>query len=227
MKPDVEAALRRKLPAVFFDIAPFYRECEQRLQKHARWCQEAFKALGEKPTAEQRTDHARRVEENTARLLAWVQETALDIDRRHGDVPFSSVPFSYLYAPTGERGSDHETFVRWLHWERHGESWDATWVRDSQGDLTAWDAISRTGADVRKVMNKKAIKPFQGDPVHRGLLEIVITYEGEPLTDEERAACFDEYCACGKTHSADALRKQYSRLKKDLDAAPKGPGKSR
>jgi hypothetical protein len=225
MTPDIEAALRRKLPPVFFHVAPFYRECEQRLQRHVRQCQEGLKALGANPTTEQRAEYARHADENTAQLMTWVEQTARDIDHRHGDVPFNPVPFNYLYAPSGERGSDHETFVRWLHWERHGESMDATWVRDAQGDLTAWDAISRTGADVRKVMKKKAIKPFQGDPVHRGLLEIVMTYEREPLTGEERAACFDEYCACGKTHSADGLRKQYSRLKKDLRAL-KGRDKS-
>ena len=40
--------------------------------------------------------------------------------------------------------------------------------------------------------------------MHRQLLELLLAYEtGEPLTAEERAG---QYCACGKTYEADALK---------------------
>ena len=44
-----------------------------------------------------------------------------------------------------------------------------------------------------------------------------MTWEMTPLTADERAACFDAYCGCEVAeHDADALKKQFNRLKKDL-----------
>lgn len=37
------------------------------------------------------------------------------------------------------------------------------------------------------------------------------------LSGEELADCFDEVCACGRSHDADALKKQRSRVLKDLE----------
>jgi cytochrome b involved in lipid metabolism len=39
------------------------------------------------------------------------------------------------------------------------------------------------------------------------------------LTDEELADCFDEFCACGKAHDADALKKQRAHARKQLQLA--------
>jgi hypothetical protein len=37
------------------------------------------------------------------------------------------------------------------------------------------------------------------------------------LSSEELADCFEELCSCGKFHDADALKKQRSRVLKDLE----------
>lgn len=213
----VRAQLEAKLPPVFFEVAELKKKFEHRLQRLRQECEEGLKRLGDKPTDQQRIDYVRGIDVRSIQLVTWAEQALAEIDHRHRNVRFNPDPHKYLYSPTGERGDANETFFRWLHWERHGESLDVTRNRDSSGDLRAWDAIHRTGADLRRLLTRKEpIKPFQGDPVHRELHQLILTYEIEPLTDEERAACFDEYCACGKTHSADALKKQYSRLKKDL-----------
>lgn len=69
------------------------------------------------------------------------------------------------------------------------------------------------------VAKKGPIKRFQGDVVHRQLLEMLLCFETAPMTKEERADCADAFCACGKTHDPDALDKQRRRLKKQLQAS--------
>jgi hypothetical protein len=95
-----------------------------------------------------------------------------------------------------------------------------TATKDAQGDLDAWDKISRTERDFRVLaFGKGPMAPFQEDVVHRQLLQLVICYERERLTADELAQCFDEYCACGKeSHDADALRKMRDRYEAELKA---------
>ena len=154
----------------------------------------------------------RRFQERSEALLTWHGDQVADIDR---DVPHNRAAFSYLDAPAEPLAADPE-LVRYLHWMRHRESIGATRQRDAEGDMSAIDALARTAKDFRRIVHGQGpLKPFQGDTIHRQLLEILFCYEVEPLTAEERADCFDKYRACGKTHDADALKKQYARLKKD------------
>ncbi len=93
-------------------------------------------------------------------------------------------------------------------------------TKDAQGDLNAWDKISRTERDFRILAyGKGPIAPFQEDVVHRQLLELVISFESERLTAEELAECFDRYCACRKkAHDMDSLRKMRDRVEAELRA---------
>ena len=60
--------------------------------------------------------------------------------------------------------------------------------------------------------------------MHRQFLELVLCYEIEPLTADERADCADAFCACGGIHDPDALKKQLARLKLELNMRPeRGP----
>jgi hypothetical protein len=49
------------------------------------------------------------------------------------------------------------------------------------------------------------------------LLELGLHLGLKLLSAEELADCFDEVCPCGKTHNADALKKQRARVLKDLE----------
>ena len=124
-----------------------------------------------------------------------------EVSQRFGDVDYNPLPFGYLYTPTGARDDESHTFVRAHHWARHQESVDATIARDQMGDSKAWDDWHRTGADIRKLAHRKGpIKPFKVDLAHRDLLQLVMAYEVEPLTADERAECFDAFCGCGNIH---------------------------
>jgi hypothetical protein len=50
-------------------------------------------------------------------------------------------------------------------------------------------------------------------------MELGLNLGLDSLTDEELADCFDEMCPCGKDHDADALKKQRTRVRKQLQAA--------
>jgi hypothetical protein len=49
------------------------------------------------------------------------------------------------------------------------------------------------------------------------LLELGLHLGLKVLSAEELADCFDEACPCGKTHNADALKKQRARVLNDLE----------
>ena len=63
----------------------------------------------------------------------------------------------------------------------------------------------------------RALRPLREEEVTQ--LTTLHEPEASPLTAEERADCMDEFCACGGPHDADAVRKQYKRLRKQLEAA--------
>jgi len=148
--------------------------------------------------------------------------------RRYPDIPSNALADSYLYAPGPQPPDDAQAMFRYLHWMRHRESLDRTLQRQAEGDLTAVDAVARTQKDWLRITHQKGpLKAFKGDTVHRQLLGILIGLEIQPLTAEERADLFDEYCACGKAHDPDALKKQHRRLKRELEAALTAHGRGK
>ena len=146
------------------------------------------------------------------------EEKLVDINRRHTPIPYN--PIAYSYFTLDPPIPDLEGIREYIHFHRHGESLRATETKDAQGDLDAWDKISRTEKDFRVLaFGKGAIAPFQEDVVHRQLLQLVICYDRERLTADELAQCFDKYCACGRpNHDADALRKMRDRFEAELKA---------
>lgn len=128
--------------------------------------------------------------------------------------------YSYLEIRPGETPDEADNLFAYIHWSRHHESARATTARDQQGDIDAYRKLARTGEDFRRVTFKKGrIKPFQGDVIHRQLLELILCFENERLTAEELPECLDKYCVCGRIHDASAAIKQMRRLRKELEAS--------
>jgi hypothetical protein len=206
---------KKKLHSVFFELAELNQEFERRWAK----MQDAWKRERE---AARKADASKkitaRVAKETSQLEKWYEEKLADINRRHTPIPYN--PIAYSYFTLDPPISDLEGIRDYLHFHRHGESLRATETKDAQGDLDAWDKISRTERDFRILaFGKGTITPFQEDAVHRQLLQLVICYEHERLTAEELAQCFDKYCACGKeNHDTDALRKMRDRFEVELRA---------
>jgi hypothetical protein len=146
-----------------------------------------------------------------------------EIQKRHGpSTAFNKLAYSYFdfsnYPDTKE--DDLQWLFEYMHCERHGESLRKTSHAIGEGDIPALRRVHRTNEDQLRVFaGKGPIKKYQGDPVHRQFLELVLCFEISPLTEEERADCADDFCACGKTHDPDALDKQHRRLKKGLQAS--------
>jgi hypothetical protein len=168
-----------------------------------------------------------------AEVDRWMDERLIDIDKRYR--PFPSNPLAYSYLTLDPPSSIPQGIFDWLHFQRHGESNQATTMRDAQGDIEAWDKLSRTERDLRIVaFGKGPIDGFKCDLIHRQLLELAIAFENERLTADELAECFNTYCACGKEeHGADTVRKLRARLETELKtssdagATPAAPGPAR
>jgi hypothetical protein len=208
---------KKKLPPVFFEISNLNQQFEKRWSELQKQAKRELEAAGPKKPELQKEISDRFFGE-VGRLNRWFEEHLVDIDRRHAPVAYNPIAYNYLTLdpPT----SDSEGIREYLHFQRHGEALRITQTKDSEGDLEAWDKISRSERDIRILaFGEGPIAPFQGDVVHRQLLEIVIFYERERLIAEELAQCFDKYCACGKeNHDADALRKMRDRFETELQA---------
>jgi hypothetical protein len=218
---------RAKLHPVFFELADLNRQFEREWERAQRECKRELEALGSGAFAELRAKVIRDLQEKGNKLETRMTEKLVDINRRYGSFSYNPLAYSYLDLTSGQSISDDDHLAEYLHWLRHRESLQTTVDKDVQGDLKAYRKLARTGEDLRRVIHKKGqIKRFQGDIVHRQLLELILCYKLKPLTAEERAACVDYYCACGKTHDADALKRQAARLKKELQASVRPPATS-
>ena len=206
---------KKKLQPVFFEIANLNQQFEKRWAELQKQAKRELEAAGSKIPELQKELSARFFGE-VGKLDRWFEEHLVDINRRHAPVPYNAIAYNYLTLDPPV--SDSEGIREYLHFHRHGEALRVTQTKDAQGDLDAWDKISRTERDTRILaFGKGPIAPFQEDVVHRQLLQIVICYESERLTAEELAQCFDKYCACGKqNHDADALRKMRDRFEAEL-----------
>ena len=207
---------RDKMPPVFLEMAGFNQECE------AKWAETEDKGrrrLAELTADASPEDRQKVVDQNVVEsqgFLVWMEQAAAVIGQKFPIVAGNSLAYAYFSFPS------ERPFPEYLHWERHGESLQSATQRVQTGDVEALQQLHRTEEELFRVAHGKGpIPDFQGDAVHRQLLELIICFEPEdaPLTSEERADCMDAFCACGQPHDADAVRKQYKRLRKQLEAA--------
>lgn len=207
----------KKLYPVFFPLAELNREFERRWAKMQESWKQEKEAAARTGSTDRQNELAARVQRETKELSAWQDEQLLDIDRRFRPIPYNPIAYKYL---TLDPPISEEGIREYLHFHRHGESLQVTKTKDAQGDLNAWDKISRTERDYRRLAyGKGPIASFQEDMVQRQLLELVTSFESERLTAEELSECFDKYCACRKrTHDMDSLRKMRDRIEAELMA---------
>lgn len=213
---------RTKLYPIFFELAEFNLQFEREWKKIQTEHLEALLALGKKPNPELWKKSSQEFRAKTQDLVDKTMQQFIEIDKRHRPDPiqYNPIAYSYLEIPTDQSPDEAYNLAAYIHFSRHGESLRAASAKDEQGDIKAWQRIARTGEDFRRtVHNKGGIKPFQGDEIHRQLLEIILCFEKERLTAEELAEWLDRYCACGRDHDASAARKQLARLRKELETA--------
>lgn len=222
MKVPTKFNWQDKLHPAFGELATVYKKGMTELAEMQR---ETLTALASKPIPQLRAQEAERVTARRNKVLEQMDRQIIAIEARYGSLPKSPLCYPYL-TDRPKKMPDNERLAyglfEMLHWERHGESLRDTTKADAGGDITAWRRISRTAEDWRRIdFNKGEIKPFQGNLYHRDLMEIGLSFASgiEKLTAEELADCFDAYCPCGKTHDADALKKQRARVLMALKAA--------
>jgi len=208
---------RNKLHPAFFKLAQLNCQFEINWKKIELECRQELEKTGRNASAELRSKAVTRLNDKADKLMTKLDENLVEINQNYPELPHNPLAYSYLDPRSGQPADD---LVPYLHWMRHGESLKRTEAEDAKGDIKAWRKLARTAEDQRRIVHKKGpIKAFQGDTVHRQLLELILCFEIKPLTAEERATCVDAYCACGKIHDADALKKQYRRLKRELEAS--------
>jgi len=210
---------RAKLRPVFFEIAPVMKVFERRYREITTRREQQIRSVPESDIdARRKIDVPARAELD--KLLEWCSSQLAMINERHPNMPFNPVADAYLY-PAVDEHDTADPFTRYLHWRRHRRSLTMTLREYTRGSLEAVTEMARTAQDrVRVLVRREKIKPFQGDEVHRQFLTLIIMFEQQALTAEERANCADEYCGCEQVeHDVDALRKQYARLKRELKAA--------
>jgi hypothetical protein len=92
--------------------------------------------------------------------------------------------------------------------------------KEKEGDLKAHKQLVRANDEFWRLINGHGpAPPFKVDQAHTDLLELGLHLGLKVLSAEELADCFDEICTCGRSHDADALKKQRSRVLKDLETA--------
>jgi hypothetical protein len=217
--PNPATNWRGKVHPVFFEVAAVNRTFEQRHREITDWRERQVRPLGKKDIEAKRAIDGRATAE-LSKLVEWCEDQLHGVQERHPEIAYDPRAYSYLY-PAADEPETADTFHRFLHWMRHRRSLTMTKLDFLRGSLAALRHLARTTEDrLRVLIRRERIKPYQGHEVHRQFLELIICYQQQPLTPQERADCADEYCGCGQTeHDVEALRKQFVRLRKDLDAA--------
>jgi hypothetical protein len=207
---------RGKMPPEFVAIATLNRDCEIRWTAKEERGQARLAALAPDASPEDRRKVVEQYVAESEEFLAAMEREAADVARRFPVVAGNALAFSYLSFPRDR------PFPEYLHWQRHGVSLESSIQRMRAGDVEALQQLHRTEEEVFRVAHGQGpIAGFQRNEPHRQLLELIICFEpqGSPLTEAERVECMDALCGCGNTHDAGAVRKQYARLRTELEAA--------
>jgi hypothetical protein len=209
---------RDNLHPAFYEVAEVNKTCELKWKQIQEETARALKSLGKSAPSELQTEGIRRRDDEAQKLLTSQYKAFCEINQRYKEgIPIH--PLAYSYFSQNALKDENAGIAEYAHWERHGESLQRTQNDAAGGSLAALKRLHRTDEDLFVVSKRESIKRFQGDETHRQLLELMLCYEVKEMTGEQRAECADDYCACGKVHDADALGKQFRRLKKQLTSA--------
>ena len=159
----------------------------------------------------------RRLSENPpAELMA-------EAERMHDAIPESDrarqdahlLIYGAVDSKEGTVISEDQFMLTWLAWNKYGKAL----IELVEGDQAGDEKSSRQQASVTKdyqdwrygKLDPNQMR-FKFDHEHLSLLRYGLDLGIERLTQEELADCFDEFCACGKAHDAENLRKLRTRL---------------
>jgi len=163
-----------------------------------------------------------RLTQNGQKLSARVSQAREDLLRRYPELQPGS-PSNHITAASARYSSRRDNLtgiLEWLCWRRYGQLLSALAAEEKAGNLEAHNKVHRLKDDLWQLLHKRgSIEPFKGNSRHSELMELGLNLGLDALTDEELADCFDEFCACGKDHDPDALKKQRARVRKQLEAA--------
>jgi hypothetical protein len=195
-------SIQTKCHPVIFELAQLWKTSA-----------EARNALGQQPAPE-----------DLAKLEARVETQLQDIYRKYSgsnppqpnrfaaQVIFSEPTLASEVAATG--------IAEFLHWERHKIPLkkDLLEMERARGDASRRVLLTGLEYEALRCDNQRP-KPFKGDVEHSDIFKVLWGLGVEVLTPEELAVFFDEYCPCGRVHSADALKRQRARFVKALSQA--------
>jgi len=161
----------------------------------------AMQSLGPEPPAKLKEEVLQRLTQELQRAWALYPE-------------LKSKTSALLYSSSADlRVNDLEH----LHWRRHQERLHEDLRREQADDLVAIQRVNRTMNDYLRWRQQRLVTPFKIDPDHWTLFEIGFDLGLNKLSSEELADCFDAVCPCGRSHDADALKKQRTRFRAAID----------
>jgi hypothetical protein len=138
-------------------------------------------------------------------------------DNRPG-TPWQQVMVTGYLPPSPEEKL--QQVLDWFFFKRNRTPRWLAQEKEKEGDLRAHKQLVRANDEFwRLIKGHGPVTPFKVDQAHTDLLELGLHLGLKVLSAEELADCFDEVCACGRIHDGDALKKQRSRVLKDLETA--------
>jgi hypothetical protein len=189
---------KKKIHPVFCEVAALCR---------------ALAAAQKQPQRGKRAGEVRKV------LNLSLQKRQELLTNHPGNSP--GTPWQQVTATGYKPPSPQEKLEQVLDWFFFKRNRTPRWLaieKEKEGDLRAHDQLVRAQDEFWRLLNGHGpVPPFKVDLAHTDLLELGLHLGLKLLSAEELAACFDEVCPCGKTHNADALKKQRARVLKDLE----------
>jgi hypothetical protein len=173
----------------------------------------ALAAAQQLPDLDQRAREVRRI-------LSLSSQKRRELFQRHPDnspgTPWQQVTTTGHLPPSPQEKL--EQVLDWFFFKRNRTPRWLAQEKEKEGDLRAHKQLVRANDEFWRMLNGHGRVPrFKVDQFHTDLLELGLHLGLQVLSSEELADCFEELCSCGKFHDADALKKQRSRVLKDLE----------
>lgn len=159
--------------------------------------------------------------ELVAGIQAHLEKELQKIAKKYPEVPIPAAALVHPNLLSSEPIEEAKTLLEAFHFWRHMKALP----RDLKADISdteCYKRFRRTLDDYQTLAaGRGPIKRFKADLDHMDIFLWGLGMGLERLTAQELADFFEENCWCGKTHDADALKKQRKRILKALSAAAK------